>query len=131
MANKIEKDIRADRRKKGVRYKITGTSILPRLTVSRFCSHYRLRFQLKNITAQIIDDEKMVTLAAVSTLSKGMVEKVTGKNKIAAAGIIGEEIARRALEKNITKVVFDRNRYLYHGRAKSLAEAARKAGLKI
>ncbi len=122
MANKIEKDIRADRRKKGVRYKITGTSILPRLTVSR---------SLKNITAQIIDDEKMVTLTAVSTLSKEMVKKVAGKNKIDAAGIIGEEIARRALEKNITKVVFDRNRYLYHGRAKSLAEAARKAGLKI
>ena len=121
MAN-IEKDIRADRRKKGVRYKITGTSILPRLTVSR---------SLKNITAQIIDDEKMVTLTAVSTLSKEMVKKVAGKNKIDAAGIIGEEIARRALEKNITKVVFDRNRYLYHGRAKSLAEAARKAGLKI
>ncbi len=122
MANKIKKNIRADRRKKGVRYKITGTTDRPRLTVSR---------SLKNITAQIIDDEKMVTLAAVSTLSKGMVEKVAGKNKIDAAGLIGEEIARRALEKNITKVVFDRNRYLYHGRAKSLADAARKAGLKI
>ncbi|RKX20674.1 MAG: 50S ribosomal protein L18 [Candidatus Zixiibacteriota bacterium] len=122
MANKIRKNIRADRRKKGVRFKITGTTDRPRLTVSR---------SLKNITAQIIDDERMVTLAAVSTLSRGVIEKVAGKNKIDAAGLIGEEIARRALEKNITKVVFDRNRYLYHGRVKSLADAARKAGLKF
>ncbi len=122
MANKIKKNIRADRRKKGVRFKITGTTDRPRLTVSR---------SLKNITAQIIDDERMVTLAAVSTLSRGVIEKVAGKNKIDAAGLIGEEIARRALEKNITKVVFDRNRYLYHGRVKSLADAARKAGLKF
>jgi len=122
MANKIKKNIRADRRKKGVRFKISGSSDRPRLTVSR---------SLKNITAQIIDDEKMVTLTAISTLSKGMAEKVAGKSKIDAAGIVGEEIARLALEKNIITVVFDRNRYLYHGRIKSLAEAARKAGLKF
>ena len=122
MSNKSKKNIRADRRKKGVRYKISGTTDRPRLTVFR---------SLKNITAQIIDDEKRVTLAAVSTISKGMPEKVTGKTKVDAAGLIGAEIARQALEKNITKVVFDRNRYLYHGRVKSLAEAARKAGLKF
>ena len=122
MPNKSKKNIRADRRKKGVRFKISGTTDRPRLTVFR---------SLKNITAQIIDDEKMITMAAVSTLSKEMVEKVVGKNKVDAAGLIGEEIARQALEKKITKVVFDRNRYLYHGRIKSLAEAARKAGLKF
>jgi large subunit ribosomal protein L18 len=122
MAKRNIKYIRADRRKKGVRSTISGTSDRPRLTVSR---------SLKNITAQIIDDEKMITLAAISTCSKGMPEKVSGKNKVEAAGIVGEEIARLALEKNITKVVFDRNRYLYHGRIKSLADAARKAGLKF
>ena len=122
MTNKNKKNIRADRRKKGVRFKISGTTDRPRLTVSR---------SLKNITAQIIDDEKMVTLAAISTCSKGIPEKLAGKNKVDAAGFIGGEIARIALEKNITKVVFDRNRYLYHGRIKSLADAARKAGLKF
>lgn len=122
MSNKNEKNIRAARRKKGVRIKISGTAERPRLTVFR---------SLKNITAQIIDDEKMVTLAAVSTSSEGIPEKVAGKNKMDAAGFVGEEIARRALEKNITKVVFDRNRFLYHGRVKSLADAARKAGLKF
>ena len=86
---------------------------------------------LKNITAQIVDDEKRVTITAVSTSSEGMPEKIAGKTKVDAAGLIGEEIARRALEKNVTKVVFDRNRFLYHGRIKSLADAARKAGLKF
>lgn len=122
MSNKNKKSIRADRRKKGVRFKISGTTDRPRLTVSR---------SIKNITAQIIDDEKMITLAATSTSSKGMPEKVSGKNKVEAAGLVGIEIARLAQEKNITKVVFDRNRFLYHGRIKSLAEAARKAGLKF
>lgn len=122
MSNKSKKTIRADRRKKGVRFKISGTTDRPRLTVFR---------SSRNITAQIIDDEKMITMAAVSTLSKEMAEKVAGKKKVDAAGLIGEEIARLALEKNITKVVFDRNRYLYHGRIKSLADAARKAGLKF
>ena len=122
MSTKSKKIIRADRRKKGVRFKISGSSERPRLTVFR---------SLKNISAQIIDDEKMITLAAVSTISEGMPEKVAGKNKVEAAGIIGEELARRALEKNISKVVFDRNRFLYHGRIKSLADAARKAGLKF
>ena len=97
----------------------------------RFESLEPRRVLAGNVTAQIIDDEKMVTLAAVSTLSKEMVGKVAGKKKLEAAGMVGEEIAKLALEKNITKVVFDRNRYLYHGRIKSLADAARKAGLKF
>ncbi len=122
MSNKSDKSIRADRRKKGVRFKISGTTDRPRLTVFR---------SLKNITAQIIDDEKRITIAAVSTFSEGMPEKISGKTKVDAAGLIGEEIARRAMEKNVTKVVFDRNRFLYHGRIKSLADAARKAGLKF
>ena len=122
MANKEKKIIRADRRKAGVRARISGTGERPRLTVSR---------SLKNIAAQIIDDEKKITLAAVSTLSKEVSAKVSGKKKIEAAIIIGEEIARRALEKDIKKVAFDRNRFLYHGRVKSLADAARKAGLEF
>ncbi len=122
MAYKSRKLIRAERRKFGVRAKIVGTSERPRLTVFR---------SLKNITAQIVDDEKMITLAFVSTLSEGIAGKVAGKKKTEAAAIIGEEIARRALEKKIDKVAFDRNRFWYHGRVKSLADAARKAGLKF
>ena len=122
MVKRNIKYIRAARRKKGVRSRISGTSERPRLTVHR---------SLRNMTAQIIDDEKMITLAAVSTLSKDMSDKVAGKKKSETAMIIGEEIARRALEKNIETVAFDRNRFLYHGRIKSLADAARKAGLKF
>ena len=117
-----KKSIRAERRRKGVRHKINGTAERPRLTVCR---------SLRNITAQIIDDEKRETLVAASTLSKDMIGKVAGKKKSEAASIIGEELARRALEKNIEKVAFDRNRFLYHGRVRSLADAARKAGLKF
>lgn len=122
MAKKNIKYIRAERRKAGIRAKIIGTASRPRLTVSR---------SLKNITAQIVDDEKMITLVAASTLSKDISGKVAGKSKVEAAAIIGEEIARRAIEKDIKKVAFDRNRFLYHGRIKSLADAARKAGLEF
>jgi len=122
MANKNRKLETAQRRKYRVRSKLFGTSERPRLSVNR---------SLRNISAQIIDDEKMVTLVSVSTLSEGMPDKVAGKKKIEAAGIIGEEIARRAIEKQIDKVAFDRNRFLYHGRVKALADAARKAGLKF
>lgn len=122
MANKAKKQIRAARRKAGVRARIVGTAERPRLTVNR---------SLKNMTAQIIDDEKMMTIAAVSTLSKDVSKKIEGKSKVEAAAVLGEEIARRALEKNIKNVAFDRNRYLYHGRVKSLADAARKAGLEF
>jgi len=122
MAKKNIKLIRAQRRKARVRGSVTGDSGRPRLTVSK---------SLRNIAAQIIDDEKMITLAAISTQSKGIESKVKGKSKIDAAAVIGEEIAKKALEKGIKQVAFDRNRNIYHGRIKALAEAARKSGLEF
>ena len=122
MAKKDLKLIRAQRRKARVRGNIMGNTERPRLTVSK---------SLKNITAQIIDDEKMITLAAVSTQSKGIEDKVKGKTKTEAAAVIGEEVAKKALEKGIKQVAFDRNRNIYHGRVKALAEAARKNGLEF
>lgn len=82
----------------------------------------------KNISAQIIDDEQGVTLAAASSLEGGKGSKGSDKD---AAARIGKLIAERALEKGVTDVVFDRGGYIYHGRVKALAEAAREAGLKF
>jgi large subunit ribosomal protein L18 len=113
---------RADRRKKRVRGRVFGTAERPRLTIFK---------SLKNIYAQIIDDEKMTTLAAASSMDKETAQKCKGKNKTEAASIVGEAIAKSALGKGIKKVAFDRNRNLYHGRIKALAEAARKAGLEF
>ena len=82
----------------------------------------------KNITAQIIDDAQGVTVAAASSLEGGKGAKGSDKD---AAARIGKLIAERALEKGVTDVVFDRGGYIYHGRVKALAEAAREAGLKF
>jgi len=106
-----------------VRGRVIGTNERPRLTVHK---------SLKNIEAQIIDDEKMVTLAAVSSLQKDIVSKKKDKmKKTDVAAIVGEAIARLALDKGIKKVAFDRNRSIFHGRVKALADAARKAGLEF
>jgi len=108
------------RRKRHVRRKISGTPERPRLSVFRSNRH---------IYAQIIDDAAGVTLVATSTHAKDLREQVApGGNRKAAAGI-GEALAKKALDMGIKCVCFDRNRYQYHGRVKSLAEAARKAGL--
>jgi large subunit ribosomal protein L18 len=101
--------------------KIKGSTERPRLTVFRSLGH---------IYAQVIDDDKGVTLASVSTLSlKKSGKKV--KNNIEAAKKIGEEIAKRSLEAGIKKVVFDRSGYLYHGKVAALADAARNGGLEF
>ena len=84
----------------------------------------------KQISVQLIDDTNGATLVAASSLNKEVAEQ-KGINKIKQAELVGELIAKRALEKKIDTVVFDRNGYLYHGRIKSLAEAARKAGIKF
>lgn len=102
-----------------VRGKISGTAQRPRLNVFR---------SLGNIYAQIIDDEAGVTLAAASSVEKGF--EGNGGNKEAARKV-GETVAKRALEKGITEVVFDRGGYIYHGRVKELAEGARQGGLKF
>ncbi len=104
-----------------IRKRLSGTSERPRLSV--FIS-------LKNIYAQIIDDTKGITLVSASTLDKDLRGKVKGKN-VEAAKLVGALIAERALEKGIKNVAFDRGGFLYHGRVKALAEAAREKGLKF
>ena len=86
---------------------------------------------LKHIYAQIIDDQNGITLAAASTFSPDVRDKVTGGNNIEMAKLVGEAIGKRAIEKDIAKVVFDRGGYLYHGKVKALADAAREAGLEF
>ena len=109
-----------ERRKLRIRRKISGTSERPRLTVFRSAKH---------IYAQIVDDTKGTTLLTVSTLSKDLRGDTNDKVKTDAAKLIGTAVATACKSKGIAKVVFDRNGYLYHGRVKALAEAAREAGL--
>ncbi len=115
---------KAAKRKARVRGRVFGTLDRPRLTVAK---------TLKHIYVQIIDDEKKVTLVGASSLSKGVVEKSSKKKmkKTEVASLVGQEIASLALAKGVKKVAFDRNRSLYHGRVKALAEAVRKAGLEF
>jgi large subunit ribosomal protein L18 len=101
-----------------IRQKMEGNAVRPRLNVYRSLNH---------IYAQIIDDAKGETLISASTLA-GKVK--TGGN-VAAAKEVGKLVAERAIEKGIKKVVFDRGGYLYHGRIKALADAAREAGLEF
>jgi large subunit ribosomal protein L18 len=105
-----------------IRKKIFGTAECPRLCVYR---------SLKNIYAQIINDEKETTLVSCSTLEKELKNQLKFGGNVDAAKIIGQTIAKRALENNVTTVVFDRGGLKYHGRIKELADAARKAGLKF
>jgi len=108
------------RRHKRVRKAISGTASCPRLCVYR---------SLKNIYAQIIDDDNGVTLVAASSLDKEL-KDTYGGNKDAAKKV-GELVAKKALEKGIESVVFDRGGYIYHGRVQELADGAREAGLKF
>ena len=108
------------RRRRHVRGKIHGTAERPRLTVFRSNKH---------IYAQLIDDAKGHTLVAASSLEKAMREDAKTGANIEAAKAVGKLIAERAKEKGIKEVVFDRGGYLYHGRVKELADAAREGGL--
>ena len=110
------------RRKASIRKKLKGTPERPRLTVFRSSRH---------IYAQIIDDEKGVTLAAASTVEKDVLGDVKSTGSREAAAQVGKAIAARAKEHNITSLVFDRGGFLYHGRTKALADAAREAGLEF
>lgn len=111
------------RSKSKIRKKISGTTEVPRLTVYR---------SLNNIYAQIIDDSTGKTLAAASSISKEAADLVKdSKGKITKSKAIGNLLAKKALEKNINSVVFDRNGYRYHGRVQAVAEGAREAGLKF
>jgi large subunit ribosomal protein L18 len=110
------------RRKLRVRQKVRGTGERPRLTVYR---------SLRHIYVQVINDMTGQTLAAASTLSKELQGILKATGNAAAAKAVGELVAQKALEKGIKKVVFDRNGFLYHGRIKTLAEAARQKGLEF
>ena len=94
----------------------------------RVIRHKRVR---KNIYAQIIDDEKGVTLVSASTLDKEVAEQLKGKNKTEQARLVGEIIGKRAIAKKIKAVVFDRGGYLYTGRVQAVADGARSAGLEF
>jgi len=117
------KEARAIKRHRRVRGKIHGTPEIPRLTVTK---------SLKNTSIQIIDDTNKVTLVGLSTSSKAMAGKFAdGDKKTDRAKKVGQAIAEMAIEKGIKKVVFDRNRYQYHGRVKAVAEGAREKGLEF
>jgi len=111
------KELRRSRIKKGIRGRIKGTTVKPRLSVFR---------SNKAIYAQIIDDVQGKTL--VSSSSRSITEKI---NKVDLSILVGKEISTKAIASGITEVVFDRNGYLYHGRIKSLADGAREGGLKF
>ena len=119
MVNKPDSNKARIRRHTRVRGKISGTAECPRLDVFRSNS---------NIYAQLIDDVKGVTLVSASSVEKDFGETKGNKEE---ARKVGQLIAKRAIEKNITEVVFDRGGYVYHGRVKELAEGAREGGLKF
>lgn len=118
MISKESKNVSRLRRHARVRNKISGTAETPRLCVYR---------SNKNIEAQIIDDVKGVTLVS----SSSMALKLDNGSNVEAAAAVGKDIAEKAVAKKIKKVVFDRSGYVYHGRIKALAEAAREAGLEF
>lgn len=109
-----------ERRHRRLRARLAGTPERPRLNVFRSLNH---------IYAQVIDDERGVTLAAASTLDPELRGELAGLNKTGQAKKVGELVAKRALAAGITQVVFDRGGYPYHGRIKALAEGSREAGL--
>lgn len=120
MITKADKNAVRRKRHARVRTKISGSAARPRLNVFRSNKH---------IYAQLIDDVSGVTLASASTLDKELNSDTT--SNVEAAQKVGELVAKRAVEKGISEVVFDRGGYLYHGRIQALAEAARENGLKF
>jgi len=108
------------KRQRRIRKKIRGTADRPRLSVFRSARH---------IYTQLVDDDSGRTLASASSLEKSFREAPVEENKAAAARRIGQLAARRAIEKGITTVVFDRNGFLYHGRVKAVSDGAREGGL--
>ena len=122
MISKIDRKAERERRHARVRTKISGTADRPRLSVFR---------SNKGIYVQIIDDVAAKTLVSASTLDAELKGKLNGTGNKEAAKAVGELVAKRALEKGIKVVVFDRGGYIYHGRVKELADAAREAGLEF
>lgn len=118
----ISKIERRKRVRMRIRKIIIGSAEKPRMSVFR---------SNKQIYVQLIDDSNGVTLASASSIDKEIAAECKGKSGVEAAAIVGKLIAKRAAEKEIAEVVFDRGGYLYHGRVKSLADAAREGGLKF
>lgn len=116
----IDKRKRRLKVKNRIRKNLSGTSTVPRVSVFRSNKH---------IYAQVIDDENGITLASSSTQTKEIAEKINNLNKTEQAKLVGENIASKILAANVSKVVFDRSGYKYHGRIKALADGAREAGL--
>ena len=119
------KDDRRQRIKYRIRKRVEGTEARPRLTVFRSVAH---------IYVQVVDDMTGRTIASASSVEpgvKGTMDKKAGGGNVAGAKTIGKTIAERLLEKGVKRVVFDRNGFLYHGRVKAVADAAREAGLEF
>ena len=115
----FSKEVRRAKIKRRIRKKVSGNTEVPRLTVYR---------SNKQIYAQIIDDVRGITLVSASSLKKEEAQRIA---KIEQARLVGKDIAEKAKAAGLERVVFDRNGYLYHGRVKSLADAAREVGLKF
>lgn len=122
MLKKIDRNKKRIERHNKQRNKIKGTHKSPRLNVFRSSKH---------IYAQVIDDISGATLASASTIEKEILDQISGMKKVDAAKVVGLTVGKRAVEKGIDTVVFDRGGYLYHGRVKSLADGARESGLKF
>ncbi|KGM45193.1 50S ribosomal protein L18 [Neobacillus niacini] len=120
MITKLDKNASRKKRHARVRAKLSGTAARPRLNVFRSNKH---------LYAQLIDDMSGVTLASASTIEKDL--NLESTSNVEAAKLVGELVAKRAVEKGITAVVFDRGGYLYHGRIQALADAARENGLQF
>lgn len=122
MGKTYERDTARAKRKQRIRKKVSGTAERPRLTIFRSSRH---------MYAQVIDDGTGHTLVSASTLVEGVRDDEKALGNIDGAKRVGQAVAAAALGAGISKVVFDRNGYLYHGRVKALAEAAREAGLEF
>lgn len=122
MLKQINRNEKRKKRHMRARQKLTGTPERPRLNVYRSLDH---------IYAQVIDDTVGNTIVSASTLDKELKDKLDKTSNKEAAKLVGELVAKRAQEKGINEVVFDRGGYIYHGRVKELADAAREAGLKF
>lgn len=122
MLKKADRNAVRQQRHLRIRRQTVGRSARPRLSVFR---------SVKHTYAQIVDDAKGMTLVAASTLDPELRDALKGKKRTETGNLVGDLIAKRALAKGITQVVFDRGGYLYHGRVKALADAARKAGLQF
>jgi len=122
MFKKYDRRAARNRRHLRVRKRITGTAQRPRLTVHRSLNH---------ITAQLIDDDRGHTVVSASSVDSSLRAELGKKNGVDVAAVVGREVAERAKGAGVEAVVFDRGGYLYHGRVKALADAARLAGLRF